>query len=216
MASSIAPNIVDSGLVLYLDASNIKSYTGTGSNWYDLSRGNNDSTLINSPTYNNNNGGSIIFDGINDSCVTGLTQNSINFSFECIFKFNNISGVKVVVGKHNGVGDDYWMGLDGNNIVFSLNQSILTSNVAGSLEQIQNVTCILGTSLRQIWVNGELKNSTATTTSSPNGNLVLGDFGLISGYFTAVNIYSFKFYNREISAEEIRNNFESTRTRFGI
>lgn len=216
MASSIAPNIVENGLMLYLDASNSKSYSGTGSNWFDLSRQNYDSTLINAPVYNNDNAGSITFDGTNDSCLTGLTQNSSNFSFECVFKFNDISGTKVVVGKHTGVGDDYWMGSDGTNIVFVINQTILSSGIGVTLNQIQSVTCVLGTSLRQIWINGELKNSTATTTCNPNGNLVLADFGLISGYFTAVDIYSFKFYNREISVEEIRNNFESTRTRFGI
>lgn len=217
MACSIAPNINEDSLILCLDAANNKSYSGTGSTWYDLGRNNYDSVLINGPTFNSSFGGSITFDGTNDYCLTGLTQNPPYFSFECVFKFNDITGLKVVSGKFNGSGNDYWMGLDlSGNIVFSMNASTLSSGLTGSLNVIQNVTCVLGASTRQIWINGELKNSTATTTCNPIGNLVLGDFGVFTSYPTAVDIYSFKFWERELTADEIAKNFISTRTRFAI
>jgi hypothetical protein len=91
MAFHFSPKIVTDGLVLYLDAANLKSYSGTGSTWFDLSRQNFDSMLMNGTSFNNNNGECITFDGINDFCFTGLTQNPTNFSFECIFKLNYIS-----------------------------------------------------------------------------------------------------------------------------
>ena len=40
-----------SGLQLYLDATSLSSYSGSGSTWYDLSGNGNNSTLVSSPTY---------------------------------------------------------------------------------------------------------------------------------------------------------------------
>jgi hypothetical protein len=60
------PNIVTDGLVLYLDAANQKSYPGTGTTWNDLSGNGNNGTLVNGPTFNSDNNGSIVFDGVDD------------------------------------------------------------------------------------------------------------------------------------------------------
>jgi hypothetical protein len=60
------PEIAESGLVLALDAGNLKSYPTTGTTWTDLSGNGNTGTLTNGPTYSSANGGSISFDGTND------------------------------------------------------------------------------------------------------------------------------------------------------
>lgn len=59
-------DIVSDGLVLCLDAGNVRSYPGNGSTWTDLSKNGNNGTLINGPTFSSDNGGSIVFDGVND------------------------------------------------------------------------------------------------------------------------------------------------------
>ena len=56
-------SIVQSGLVLNLDAGNLESYSGSGTAWTDLSGQGNDGTLVNGPTFSSDNGGSIVFDG---------------------------------------------------------------------------------------------------------------------------------------------------------
>ena len=61
-----SPSLVTSGLVLCLDAGNPKSYPGSGTTWTDLSGRGNHGTLVNGPTFNSANGGSIVFDGSND------------------------------------------------------------------------------------------------------------------------------------------------------
>ena len=58
--------IVTDGLVLYLDAANTKSYTGTGTTWYDLTKNGNNGVLTSGPVYNSENGGNITFDGVDD------------------------------------------------------------------------------------------------------------------------------------------------------
>jgi len=51
MAVYAGPEIVDNGLVLYLDAANQKSYPGSGTTWNDLSGRENHHTLTGSPIY---------------------------------------------------------------------------------------------------------------------------------------------------------------------
>jgi pSer/pThr/pTyr-binding forkhead associated (FHA) protein len=66
------------GLVLYLDAGDSNSYPGTGNTWTDLSGNGNNGTLVNGVGYNSANGGSLIFDGVNDY-VSLPNNNSIAF-----------------------------------------------------------------------------------------------------------------------------------------
>ena len=54
MSCQHSPKIITNGLILYLDSNNTKSYTGTGTTWYDLSGMNNHHTILNSPTLNTN------------------------------------------------------------------------------------------------------------------------------------------------------------------
>jgi len=60
------PSIVQDGLVLYLDAGNKASYPGTGTTWTDLSGNGNNATLFNGVNFDINNGGALVFDGIDD------------------------------------------------------------------------------------------------------------------------------------------------------
>ena len=66
MAFNYSPKIVTDGLVLYLDAANSKSYVSGSTTWNDISRSGINGTLVNGPTFTGSNGGSIVFDGVND------------------------------------------------------------------------------------------------------------------------------------------------------
>ena len=63
MALAHNPRIVTDGLVLCLDAGNPKSYPGTGTSWYDLSKTGAVATAVNGPTFNTDK---FYFDGTND------------------------------------------------------------------------------------------------------------------------------------------------------
>lgn len=60
------PGELPTGMVLYLDAGNTSSYSGSGSTWFDLSGLGNDGTLSGA-TYSSDSGGTMVFDGINDA-----------------------------------------------------------------------------------------------------------------------------------------------------
>ena len=72
MGLSHSPRIVTDGLVMCLDAGNSRSYPGTGTVWTDLAG--NIGTLTNGPTFNSENGGSVVFDGTNDGVDVSGTE----------------------------------------------------------------------------------------------------------------------------------------------
>lgn len=71
MSFFYSPNVVTNGIALCLDAANIKSYTNGSTVWRDLTSNNINGTLINGPTFSSANRGSILFDGTNDYVTLG-------------------------------------------------------------------------------------------------------------------------------------------------
>ncbi len=51
MAVSAGPDIVESSLLLFLDAGNRKSYPGTGTAWIDISGAGNVGSFVNGVTF---------------------------------------------------------------------------------------------------------------------------------------------------------------------
>jgi hypothetical protein len=98
-----SPKIVTDGLVLSLDAGNVKSYPGSGTVWTDKSGFNNNGTLTNGPTFNSANGGSIVFDGVDDYFQAFNNYSSLEMQptvpYSCFVMFqtaiNNTKGVLV-------------------------------------------------------------------------------------------------------------------------
>jgi hypothetical protein len=64
--TSYNPRTTKNGLLLYLDAANVRSYPGSGNIIYDLNSNNSTNTLVNSPSFSTQNNGIISLDGINE------------------------------------------------------------------------------------------------------------------------------------------------------
>ncbi len=75
---NVVENVVKDGLVLYLDAGNDVSYAGSGTTWTDLSIQGNNGTLVNGVGFNSDNGGSLVFDGVDDYITTSYTPGTIS------------------------------------------------------------------------------------------------------------------------------------------
>ena len=87
MGLQYSPKIITSGLVLYLDAANPKSYPGTGTSWFDLSGRNAHMTVYNGPVFTNNGPSSyILFDGINDYGLTTVAVPDSSYGDACCFE----------------------------------------------------------------------------------------------------------------------------------
>ena len=78
MAVNYNPSIVRDKLVLYLDAANPKSYSGSGTTWTDIS-GNGNNGTISGATYSSNDGGYFDFDGSNDEVVIDNSDDNASF-----------------------------------------------------------------------------------------------------------------------------------------
>ena len=66
MALAYGNGFISNGLVHLVDASNMKSFPGAGTTWFDLSGNNRNGTLNNGLLWGAGNGGAISFDGSND------------------------------------------------------------------------------------------------------------------------------------------------------
>ena len=104
MAVGYNPKIVTDGLVLALDAANVKSYPGSGTSWSDLSGNSNTGTLTNGPTYSSADGGSFDFDGTNDyvqvSASSDLNFGTGNFTIDGWFNKDATTGNLALVSSN--------------------------------------------------------------------------------------------------------------------
>ena len=234
MAFSYSPKIVTDGLVLYLDAANTRSYPGTGTVWSDLSRSGNNGTLINGPTFNSANGGNIVFDGSNDYISTNtnssLTQaGNTQFTVDVWVK-KSASNKDMLLGPWDNSNRKGWFVqwfTDGNlyfgitNGAFNYNYvSVSWQNQCFNLTGVFDGSLLTNQNIGKIYVNNILQNTTNSgnmLTSVPAG-LVEVSIGRLTNYssYATGNITMVKIYNRALSASEISQNYNATKTRFGL
>lgn len=234
MATRYSPAIVTNGLVLALDVTNNKSYTSGSSNFTDLSGNSNNGTFPNGIGYNSSNGGNLTFNGTNQyvSCGSRLSQAG-SFSVGCWLKRNGTQpGAGGVVCGQSGAApnysQNYLLSLNANAspvAVFSqssdsyksLNGTTLLSNntwyyVVGTYDTITNTM--------RIYVNGALENSTTLTTDPPTAGSQLFLVGASDGSSPANwfvgSVSNVVVYNRELSLNEIQQNFNATKKKFGL
>ena len=228
MGIARGPKIVTSGLVLALDAADKLSYRGSGTTWRDLSGNNNTGTLTNGPTFNAGNMGSIVFDGTDDYvAIANLFLNTItNITLQgwVYISSTSLKGPFVKVG---GGVNGYAIGVGGNDFDTSGNQIIgiypgvrwiLTGNNYGTGWKFFTLT-LSTTSVPTFYLNGALIGSypgtnPLTPTSGAYVGRNVGDELTVRAF--AGNIATTQIYNRELTATEVLQNFNATRTKFGV
>jgi hypothetical protein len=218
--NTLSPGIVTDGLVLFLDAGNKLSYQGTGNTWGDFSGNNNNTTLINGPTFDPNNDGSIVFDGVNDYATVTTTKSLIvpgNMTYEIIFMPKANVGL-APLGGTDVIGSQAYFYLDCSNLTIrTYNATNAYANIASV--QLNNIYHFVSTRLGTAEVN-YLNGALTTGRTSPlggnnNGFGTIGGFPLLNWYWNC-GVYVVRIYNRVLSAQEVLQNFNATRGRFGI
>jgi hypothetical protein len=222
--------IVTDGLVLNLDAGFTASYPRSGTTWTDLSLSGNNGTLTNGPTFSGNNGGNIVFDGVDDFVNCG-NPSSVNmgtgdFTLEVVFKATGPTDTnfRVLLQKGNpGIGSQrgYRLRIENNNFV-QLTVTADSERTSTTTQQIgygnyYYVTATKNTSGIRTYLNGVLSGqgiSPPGTTTVVN-DLIIGrqDGGLwpFRGDLAVTRIY-----NRALSADEILQNYNAQKGRFGL
>lgn len=227
-------SVVRSGLVLHLDAANVKSYPGSGTTWFDLSGNGNHFTLFNNPSHLNN---SLSFNGTSQYSRSSSTLDLSPYdkiTVEIVFRIRS-SGLRGMAFEHSSNWNSNAGGFG------------LLTNSTGSINYVTNIhhtnhksgkgrfnfSGIIGTnnvSVTTVWsrvadltgrasyvndVKTSVNDNTGNYTAFKNYHMYISCRGG-SSIFGGHDVYQFRVYGVKLTAEEIRQNFEATRSRYGI
>jgi hypothetical protein len=227
-------------LVLALDAADRNSYPGTGATWFDLSGNRYNGTLNGGAGFNSANGGSITFDGLDEFIEFGdildLGTNSLTINHWVNLNNNNTVQVffsKALAGTQNyrfaaGLLDTgkLYAFMQGNNPGSDIIPNGLTTIPANTW--IMATYVFDRTSSIKIYYNGILETLSGNATISQWNGLnfqSINPFRL--GAYTAFNNVGIlapingkmsitQVYFRALSATEVLQNYNATKSRFGL
>ena len=219
-------SIVTNGLVLNLDAGFTPSYPRSNTTWYDISLSGNNGTLTNGPTFNSDNGGSIVFDGTNDY------SNNINFT-----NANTSSGTICgwVYPDSNGNNDQMVINIGGTStyggtrVIRILSNKWSFATYGSGTEDwnfINDVTFNTWSHVVGVWSGTSLNfyqntvgySATRTGVVTPVGSVFrvgISAWDINDRPFKG-KISSVQIYNRALTQTEILQNFNAQKSRFGL
>ena len=227
-----SPRIVTSGLVLALDAAERLSYPRTGTTWRDLSGNNNNGTLTNGPTFSAGNMGRIVFDGTDDYVnIANSTSLQVADTFTvCAWIYPTTLAARYAIFSTraaNPAGSwQFEVGI-GNG---GTNRMALTGVGTWIAESVNNVIstnrwfhiCLVkvnnATTGATMYVNGSSITNGTTTAYTISNNTDVKRIATSNGtteLFTG-NIAQTSLYNRSLTAVEVLQNYNATKSRFGL
>ena len=216
------PNIVTDGLTLNVDASFVSSYPKSNTEWYDLSGNGYDSTLNNGPTFNSDNGGSIVLDGSNDYIDFGsdinISPDNQGWTTEFWVKTDSSGTLQNFMSAESDEFNANWLAIrNGKMAIWNRSPGTWrdgnTTLQSNTIYQVVFI-CDPGGTTYRFYLNGDIEGgnySTYSFNSSYSSLSVryLGRYefgGSYSRYFNG-NFYSSKFYNRALTTEEVQQNY---------
>ena len=217
MGINYNPRIVTNGLVLALDAGNIKSYPGSGTNWSDLIGSGNNGTLTNGPTYSSTSGGSIVFDGGNANVSIGTNGFSFGISpgtLSAWAKTNDRYSTRTIISYGNATTNGArFLGIGASNFYFSgYGSSISASGV--STDTWFNLVGVYDGTNASMYVNGALvAGPTARSWNTVANNAGIGKNVSNSEYWSG-DVAQVQIYNKALSAAEIQQNYNALKGRY--
>ena len=223
-----AQPIVTDGLVFAVDAANYQSYPGSGTTWSDMA-GNNNGTLTYGPTFDSGNGGSIVFDGVNDYVDTNNDLQNISYlTLNVWLKFNTqtSSPWHGVITKNQYFDFAFAVGgssAPGKGVIYLVNSTNQDSGNVTTTSRIDDnnwhnlVTTFDGNSVK-IYVDSNLENSASLSgiiKSTFGKNIYIAGYQNANQYLNG-NIAITQIYNRALSSSEITQNYNALKSRFNL
>ena len=207
MALFQSPNIVTDGLAVCLDAANTKSYSGSGTTWTDIGLKGTYATLVNGPTFNTENQGSIVFDGTNDYLQFDQRINSEIIQKDCSFniwvQFHDDSRDQVII-THPRITGFQPLILWYDKSAFSTPNNSGGSDVGGGSTNVLTVMVTNNSNTEHRWTtaNNVFGNNTANTWH--NICVVLDTTN--NKYYTYLNGQQEALYNASIGGIKTSSN----------
>jgi hypothetical protein len=235
--------VVQSGLVLNLDAGVLSSYPDSGNTWTDLSGNGINGTLTNAPTYSSTNGGSLVFDGLDDYATTSCSQfqsGNNPFTIEVWFRWfgngTNQSNLLFSYGEDVVGGNRLpLVAISGTNKIqfeFGSQAGLVYSSTTIQTNTWYQTVCNYDLSSTKVYINGSLENTTSYSSANVSLNGYNGQKAAIGCLFSSFgtvgvsegftrrygtyngNISVVKYYNRALTAAEIQQNYLATKSRY--
>ena len=220
--------IQDSSLKLWLDASNPLSYPGTGTMWFDLSGNGNNGTMINGVAYSTTNGGVMSFDGVNDY----VELPSIDLSttpFTIITWFSNTKTTDSPILANWGGPFSFLIRILNNNLALGLrninNRDISDATTTRHPNILINQFYHLAITYEQaintlkIYINGVLVFNGGTTLPAQvrqNPDKINIGRKQDTNTFFKGSVNDLYIYNKALAAQDIVQNFNTNRTKYGL
>jgi len=236
--------IVTSGLVFNLDAGYSNSYPKSGTTWYDVSDNTINTSFINGTSYGSNNGGTIVFDGADDyiNCgnppalqftTSGLTveyftktptyANQNNKHYPCVLskRFHWTAADSIFSSFINNDNNGGRVGI--NITTQNGGVGVYSDNPITTNNWIHFVASYNGSDVR-LYINNVLQSTIRTLT----GSLIYLDTPLyigvarfsgglnLNGYRYQGEIPIVRIYDRGLTADEVQQNFNAQKGRFGL
>lgn len=227
-------------------ATNFNPYYFGNTSWRDTSGNGYLSTLTNGPVFDNSNKGNIVFDGSNDFStytptptnlqgnpnltVIGFYKRTASFSSKGFWGIggSNAGGTGQGIcnwnsGNTNEITIDTW-----SESTFTTGQTyplntwvgVAWRKIAGPMTRANCIISIFnGTSMTN-YTSTALTVLRAESSINPVinsiGGITLGSISVDTGYCSPVNIANHCIYNRILTDAEVSQNFQATKTRFGL
>jgi len=218
-----SPSVVLTNLQIYVDAGNTKSYTGSGTAWTDLSGNGNNGTLVNAPTYLLGNYGYFSF-GSGATQRTSFTYQTPVQSAATAFTWNiwtypTANQDSYVLMGYRGTTPLQFYKLTTQKFemypaeVFYLFTVNTWNNICAVYDGSQS-----GTNNMKLYVNAVqvgLRDADQPDFSPSAMPFYIGG-DPTAGEFATARISSVMVYNRALTEDEIRQNFNALRGRYGL
>jgi hypothetical protein len=221
-----SPIIVTDGLSLYTDAVNTRSYVGSGTTVNGLVSGIG-LTLVNGVGFGTTGTKYFILDGTNDNIPFNIPNVGTTLSIEMWARINSFSN-----GMPFGF-DRYDVWANGGRLGFNTAASDiygLTSTQVtnlGLLSQWKHYVFEMRTDVsysnNKIYINGQnqslsqvagTENASLRNFNSGNGRISSWLFSDV--FFIAMDLAQFRVYNRALTSQEIVQNYNATKKRYGL
>lgn len=226
MSLGHSPSIVTSGLQLYLDAANTKSYSGSGTSWADISGNNYNGTTVNSPTYTSAAAGSY-FTFSSASSQYASISGSITLSAATFIVWLYRSGSQ---GDFAGVffnrGTGGTSGLNfystTNNLGYHWNDNANTYNWNSGLTLPDATWAMWALSLTSSSATAYLFQASGVSSATNNvghGSATMGSLNVgrdSMGRFFNGRIGAAMLYNTNLTQAQLTQNFNALRGRYSI
>lgn len=235
------PNIITKDLVMAVDCKSIRSYPGSGTILTDLTGNGNNVTFENGPVVSN---GKASFDGTDDRAVVADTTMleytpTDSFTVMAVFSLTTIETLVIdgvnydtnvtLLGRGSTSGA-VGLGLrraasNGQLSIYAGSRGVSQITDAYNIDanRIYSTTFSYTPTIQKLYVNGEFQSSSDTTAGA--GGSFQDTFWAVfypravpggNGKNGEGDFYLGRMYSRELTAAEVKQNFNGIKNRFGL